>query len=79
MIVGEGLEKRYGRKRVLRGVSFSVPRAGFLLVTGANGSGKTTLLRLVTGLAAATKGTLTVDAERATSATWATSRFCTAS
>jgi heme exporter protein A len=33
-------------------------------VTGPNGSGKTTLLRLVAGLAAATKGTLTIDAER---------------
>jgi len=64
MIVGDGLEKRYGRKRALKEVSFSVPRAGFLLVTGPNGSGKTTLLRLVAGLAAATKGTLTIDAER---------------
>jgi heme exporter protein A len=65
MIVGEGLEKRYGRKRALRGVSFSVPRRGFLLVTGPNGSGKTTVLRLVAGLAAPTKGSLSVDAERA--------------
>ena len=64
MIVGDGLEKRYGRKQALKGVSFSVPRSGFLLVTGPNGSGKTTLLRLVAGLAAATKGTLTIDAER---------------
>ena len=64
MIVGDGLEKRYGRKRALKGVSFSVPRSGFLLVTGPNGTGKTTLLRLVAGLAAATKGTLTIDAER---------------
>jgi len=64
MIVGEGLEKRYGRKRALKGVSFSVPRQGFLLITGPNGSGKTTLLRLLVGLAAATKGSLTVDAER---------------
>ncbi len=64
MIVGESLEKRYGRKRALRGVSFSVPRQGFLLVTGPNGSGKTTLLRLLVGLAAATRGTLSVDAER---------------
>jgi ABC-type multidrug transport system ATPase subunit len=64
MIVGDGLEKRYGRKRALKGVSFSVPRTGFLLVTGPNGSGKTTLLRLVAGLAAATKGTLSIEAER---------------
>jgi heme exporter protein A len=64
VIAGEGLEKRYGRKRALRGVSFDLPRRGFLLVTGPNGSGKTTLLRLVAGLAAPTKGTLTVEGER---------------
>lgn len=64
MIQAEGLEKRYGRKRVLGGVSFAVPRRGFLLVTGPNGSGKTTLLRLVAGLAAPTRGTITIDGER---------------
>jgi heme exporter protein A len=64
MIAGEGLEKRYGRKRALQGVSFSIQRRGFLLVTGPNGSGKSTLLRLIVGLAAPTKGNLTVDAER---------------
>ncbi len=65
MITGEGLEKRYGRKRALSGVSLAVPRHGFLLVTGQNGSGKTTLLRLIAGLAAPTRGTLEVDCERA--------------
>jgi len=64
MIAGEDLEKRYGRKRALKGVSFDLPRGGFLLVTGPNGSGKTTLLRLVAGLAAPTRGALTVDGER---------------
>jgi heme exporter protein A len=64
VIVGDGVEKRYGRKRALKAVSFSVPREGFLLVTGPNGSGKTTLLRLLAGLAAPTKGALTVDSER---------------
>jgi heme exporter protein A len=65
VITAEGLEKRYGRKRVLRGVSFVVPRGGFLVVTGRNGSGKTTLMRIVTGLAAATRGTLSVGVDRA--------------
>jgi heme exporter protein A len=58
------LEKRYGRKRVFRGVSFDLPRRGFLLVTGPNGAGKTTLLRLLAGLAAPTRGVLEVDAGR---------------
>jgi heme exporter protein A len=64
MIRARNLEKRYGAKRVLRGISFELPRRGFLLVTGPNGSGKTTLLRLVAGLAAPTRGTLEVDADR---------------
>lgn len=64
MIRGRGLEKRYGRKRVLGGVDVDVPPAGFVLVTGRNGSGKTTLLRLVAGLAAPTKGELTVAVDR---------------
>ncbi len=58
------IEKRYGRKRVLRGVSFDLPRGGFLVVTGPNGSGKTTLLRLLSGLAAPTRGSLEVRVER---------------
>jgi ABC-type multidrug transport system ATPase subunit len=58
------LEKRYGRKRVLRGVSFALPRDGFLVVTGPNGSGKTTLLRLVAGLAAPSGGALDVAVDR---------------
>lgn len=64
MIRARGLERRYGAKRVLRGIDFDVERGGFTLVTGRNGSGKTTLLRLVAGLAAPTAGELVVDAER---------------
>jgi len=64
VVRGQGLEKRYGRKRVLRGVSFALPRGGFLVVTGANGAGKTTLLRLVAGLAAPTRGVLKVTGDR---------------
>jgi len=64
MIRGRGIEKRYGRKRVLRGVDVAVPRGGFAVVTGPNGSGKTTLLRLLAGLAQPTRGDLLVDADR---------------
>ena len=58
------LEKRYGDKRVLRGVAFDVPRDGFLVVTGPNGSGKTTLLRLCAGLAVPTAGELDIRVSR---------------
>jgi ABC-type multidrug transport system ATPase subunit len=59
-----GLEKRYGRKRVLAAVDLEVPAGGFALVTGANGSGKTTLLRLLAGLAAPSRGSLSVGVDR---------------
>ncbi|HKX48429.1 MAG TPA: ABC transporter ATP-binding protein [Gaiellaceae bacterium] len=65
MIRGRGVEKRYGRKRVLRDIDISVPRGGFAVVTGPNGSGKTTLLRLLAGLAVPSRGDLVVDADRA--------------
>lgn len=64
MITARSVEKRYGERRALRPVSFELPRAGFLLVTGPNGSGKTTLLRLVAGLATPSRGTLAIDAQR---------------
>jgi ABC-type multidrug transport system ATPase subunit len=65
VIRARGLERRYGAKRVLRGLDLDVARGDFTVVTGPNGSGKTTLLRLVAGLAAPTGGELTVDVERA--------------
>src|SRR5712692_6920161 len=66
VIRARGVEKRYGDKRVLRGVGFDVAFDGFLVVTGPNGSGKTTLLRLCAGLAIPTAGLLEVDAPRET-------------
>jgi heme exporter protein A len=65
VIRAAGLEKRYGDKRVLRGLDFELERGGFLVVTGPNGAGKTTLLRLCAGLAVPTGGTLEVEPERA--------------
>jgi heme exporter protein A len=58
------LEKRYGDKRVLRGVSLDLADDGFLVVTGPNGSGKTTLLRLCAGLALPSRGELEVSHDR---------------
>jgi heme exporter protein A len=64
MIRARGLEKRYGRRRVLLGIDVELPPDGFLLVSGPNGSGKTTLMRILAGLAAPSRGTLEVDVDR---------------
>jgi ABC-type multidrug transport system ATPase subunit len=65
VIRGRGIEKRFGRKRVLVDVDVAVPVGGFALVTGPNGSGKTTLLRMLAGLAVPSRGGLVVGADRA--------------
>jgi heme exporter protein A len=58
VLTASRLGKRYGEKRVLRGVDLDLAEGGFLVVTGPNGSGKTTLLRICAGLAAPTAGTI---------------------
>jgi len=65
VIRARGLERRYGDKRVLRGLDFDLRRGGFLVVTGPNGAGKTTLLRMCAGLALPSAGTLEVEPGRA--------------
>jgi heme exporter protein A len=65
VLTARRLGKRYGEKRVLRGIDLALPRGGFLVVTGPNGSGKTTLLRICAGLAQPTDGTIERTAERA--------------
>jgi heme exporter protein A len=64
VIRAAGLEKRYGARTVLRGISFDLLRDGALVVTGPNGSGKTTLLRMLVGLVAPTRGALSVAVDR---------------
>jgi len=65
VIRARGLEKRYGQRRVLRGLDLDLAGDDFLLVTGPNGSGKTTLLRVLAGLASPTRGTLEIAVDRA--------------
>lgn len=65
MIEARKLGRRFGEKRVLRGVDLDIPSGGFAVVTGPNGSGKTTLLRICAGLAIPTEGALRVAVERA--------------
>jgi len=65
MVRARKLGKRFGDKRVLRGIDLDVGRGGFAVVTGPNGSGKTTLLRICAGLALPSEGTMEVDVPRA--------------
>ncbi|HLM09632.1 MAG TPA: ABC transporter ATP-binding protein [Thermoleophilaceae bacterium] len=46
----DNLERLFGERVALAGVSISVPTGGTLAVLGGNGAGKTTLLRVLAGL-----------------------------
>lgn len=47
---GEDISRKFGKKVVLNGASFSLPLSGVAGIFGLNGSGKTTLLRILAGL-----------------------------
>jgi heme exporter protein A len=64
VIRARALERRFGEKRVFRGLDLDVAERDFLVVTGPNGSGKSTLLALCAGLLAPTRGELEVRASR---------------
>jgi len=49
LIAAEGLEVRFGEKRVLDGVNFSIGPGEIVTIVGPNGSGKSTLLRALIG------------------------------
>src|SRR5256714_7455595 len=55
-----GLERRYGDRNALEGVTVTVPAGATLAVFGANGAGKTTLLRVLAGLLRPHAGTARV-------------------
>ncbi|MHB8732849.1 MAG: heme ABC exporter ATP-binding protein CcmA [bacterium] len=62
-VAGRDLWRGFGRERVLRGVSLTVPAGGGLAVFGPNGSGKSTLLRVLAGLLRPQRGAVLIGGE----------------
>ncbi len=54
--------KSFGRRQVLKDVSFHLPRGRIVGITGENGAGKTTLLRIIVGLLAPDSGEVAGEA-----------------
>ena len=55
------VQKNYGRKKVLTGTTFSLPKGKFVGLLGPNGSGKTTMFNIISGLTKFRHGTITID------------------
>lgn len=50
ILTADNVQKRYGRHKILNGVSMSVKKGEIYGLLGKNGSGKTTMFRIITGL-----------------------------
>ena len=61
MIEIKNLTKRYGKKRAVNDVSFTVQKGEILGFLGPNGAGKTTTMNILTGYISSNEGTVTVD------------------
>jgi ABC-2 type transport system ATP-binding protein len=61
ILVVDGLTKVYGKKTVVKGISFSVKRGEIFGILGPNGAGKTTSLEMIEALRPIDGGTVTLD------------------
>jgi heme ABC exporter ATP-binding subunit CcmA len=66
LLEARGLQRSFGRVRILRGLDLLLRRGEALAVIGPNGAGKTTLLRLLAGLMRPTAGDIRVLGHRLT-------------
>jgi ABC-2 type transport system ATP-binding protein len=57
LVVVDRLEKRYGRRFAVRGVSFAIEEGEVIGMLGPNGSGKSTILRMLAGYLPPSGGT----------------------
>jgi branched-chain amino acid transport system ATP-binding protein len=57
----QGIEKRFGTRRVLNGASFAVHERDRIGMIGANGAGKSTLLKTIAGSLRAAAGSVVLD------------------
>lgn len=64
MIEVKDLKKKFGRKKVLDGVSFSAHKGEITCLIGVNGVGKTTILNAIMALTPANSGQILINGEK---------------
>lgn len=57
----ENLNKSFGKKKILKDVSFTIKKGDILGFIGPNGSGKTTTIKLILGLNSIDSGNVTIN------------------
>lgn len=66
MLSATGLEKKYGKRQVVKGVSLSVAAGEIVGLLGPNGAGKTTTFYMIVGLVTGDKGQVIIDGKDVT-------------
>lgn len=61
MIEVVAVEKNYGRKKILKGISFTADKGEITCLIGMNGVGKTTVLNAIMALTPINKGQILID------------------
>jgi polar amino acid transport system ATP-binding protein len=61
MLKVEGLEKNFGKTKVLKGVELELKEGQITVIVGPSGGGKTTLLRCISGLTNPDSGSINID------------------
>ncbi|WP_298962881.1 sn-glycerol-3-phosphate ABC transporter ATP-binding protein UgpC [uncultured Roseibium sp.] len=59
-----GVNKSFGRHKVIKDISLDVEEGEFVVLIGPSGCGKSTLLRMIAGLETITTGELLIDGKR---------------
>ena len=69
------VSKQYGSKKVLKDLSFSIPKGAIFGFVGENGAGKTTTMKLILGLDEMTSGEIYINGEKIRFGETATNRM----
>lgn len=64
MIEVKNVKKKYGRKQVLKGLSFTAKKGEITCLIGINGVGKTTIMKAIMALTPINSGEILIDGER---------------
>ncbi|MER2108030.1 MAG: ABC transporter ATP-binding protein [Solibacillus sp.] len=70
MIEVKQVNKKFGKKHVLRDLSFSAEKGEITCLIGINGSGKTTIMKAIMALTPIASGEILIDGERLTKKTF---------
>lgn len=70
MIEVKNITKRYGKKKVLQGVSFTANKGEITCLIGINGVGKTTILNGIMNLTPMSSGEILIDGKKITKETY---------